>query len=243
MSFRSADIEILPLNRVEIAIEPWSWPFAITRRGEIDRHFARIQRERPAVWNGRVLLLKHYAIDDGGVLRGACFETDFASLCAWRDWKLPDACVYNIFAAAALRGSDGGYLVGEMAPSTANAGLLYFPCGTPEPGDVDAGGFLDLAGNLFRELREETGLDSGALDAEAGWTMVRDGGYIAVLKVLTAAENTQALRARIMNYIAREERPEFADIRILASPADFTPAMPRFVTAYLQNVWRARAGS
>ncbi len=229
---------IVALDRVEIAVEPWVWPFAAERRGDIDRHFAEIQRERPAVWNGRVLLLKHYAIGER-VLRGTCFETDFASLCAWRDWQFPDASVCNIFAAAALRGSDGGYLVGEMARSTANAGRLYFPCGTPEPGDVDGGGFLDLAGNLRRELLEETGLDIGALVAQAGWAILREGCYIALLKPLAAAESAQALRARIMRHIAREERPELADIRILRSPADFAPAMPRFVTGYLENVWRS----
>lgn len=231
-------VEIVALDRVEIRFAAWKWPFAAGRRGDIARHFAELQREHPAVWNGRVVLLKDYAVGDG-VLRGVCFETDFASFCAWRDWQCPDASVHNIFAAAALRGSDGDYLVGAMAPSTANAGRLYFPCGTPEPGDIDAGGCLDLAGNLSRELLEETGLDMGELDAAPGWTMVRDGGYIALLKVLTAAEDAQALRTRIMSYLAREERPELADIRILRSPADFTPAMPRFVTAYLENVWRS----
>jgi hypothetical protein len=108
MSFRAPNIQIIGFDRIEIAVEPWRWEFAITRREEIDRHFAGRQRERPALWNGRVLLLNSYEIRNG-VLRGSSFETDYASFLAWRDWDFPDGGVFNIFAAAALRGADGAY--------------------------------------------------------------------------------------------------------------------------------------
>jgi len=232
-----SDIETVKINRVEIAVEPWRWEFADTRRDDIDRHFAAMQRQRSALWNGRVLLLHRYAIYTGN-LNGACFETDYASFTAWRSWSFPDASVFNVFAAAALRAADGAYLVGEMASSTANAGMLYFPCGTPEPGDVDSAGFLDVAGNLGRELREETGLDVGSLNAESDWTMVRDRCYIALLKPVTAAENAETLRRRIMRHLASEPRPELVDIRIVRGPADLDARMPRFVVAFLENVWR-----
>jgi hypothetical protein len=224
------------IDRVEITVESWSWAFADDRRDDIARHFARIQANRSGVWNGRVLLLNRCAVR-GGVLRGACFETDFASLCAWRDWNFPDAGVYNIFAAAALRAADGAYLLGEMAPSTANAGMLYFPCGTPEPGDVRAGAELDLEGNLQRELLEETGIEIAELAAEPGWTMVRDGCYLALLKRLTARQNADEFRARIMRYIASEEQPEFTNVHIVRGPAHFDPRMPRFVTTFLSDIW------
>src|ERR1700740_2316866 len=106
-------IEIVALDDAEVVFEPWSWNFAIERREEIGRHFSRLQSERSGIWNGRVLLLNRYAID-GRMLRGACFETDYASFCAWRDWKFPDAGVHNIFPAAALRSGAGAYLLGEM---------------------------------------------------------------------------------------------------------------------------------
>lgn len=228
------DIEIVALDRVEITREPWSWRFALERRAEIDSHFAQILRA--GMWNGRILLLNRYAICDGA-LRGNCFETDYASLCAWRDWGFPDRSACNIFAAAALRGADGGFLVGEMAPGTANAGMLYFPCGTPEPDDVAADGMLDLEGNLTRELLEETGLAIDPCRCEAGWTLVRDGGYLALLKLVTAPQTAEELHGRILHYIAGEKRPELTDIRIVRSAADFHPAMPRFVQAYLRDFW------
>jgi len=230
------DVEIAALDDAEIRLEPWRWPFAAERRGEIDRHFARLQSKRSGVWNGRALLLRRYVIRDR-VLRGACFETDYASLCAWRDWQFPDSGVCNFFFVAALRSADGAYLVGEMAQDTAAAGLLYFPCGTPEPDDIGADGMFDLGGNLRRELLEETGLEVGELNSEPGWTLVRDRSYVGLLKRLTARQNAEELRARIMRHIGAEERPELVDIHILRGPSDFNERMPPFVTLFLEAVW------
>ncbi len=232
----ATEIEIVALDRTEIVFEPWSWRFAAERRGEIDRHFAEIQRERCGVWNGRIVMLNRCAVS-GGTLHGGWFETDYASFCAWRDWEFPDATVRNVFAVAALQSADGVFVVGEMAPTTVNGGKVYFPCGTPEPGDVDARGVLDLEANLARELTEETGIEIGEVRAEPGWTMVRDRGYIALLKRVTAVQNAEELRARITRHLTSERQPEFTDIRFVRSPADFVAAMPPFVTAYLRDFW------
>ena len=237
----ASDIEIAALEGAQIGLEWWSWPFAGERRDEIAAYFADLQRARSDVWNGRVLLLKNYAIE-AAMLRGTCFETDFASFCAWRDWSFPDASVYNVFAAAALCAADGPFLVGEMAASTANAGLLTFPAGTPEPDDVDAAGIFDLAAHLGREFLEETGIALSELHTEPGWTMVRDRCYLALVKRVTSAQSAAELRGRIMNHIGREQRPEFVDIRTVRSPADFDPAMPRFLTAFLTHYWTRLGG-
>jgi 8-oxo-dGTP pyrophosphatase MutT (NUDIX family) len=231
-----ADIEIGTLDRADIRLAPWVWPFAVQRRGEIDAYFAKLQRERPGVWNGRVLLLNHYEIRER-VLHGTCFETDYASFSAWRGLDHPDASVFNVFADAAVLTADGAYLVGEMAPDTAAAGKLYFPSGTPEPDDLDASGMLDVEGNLRRELLEETGLNAVELSPEPGFSLVRDGGYIALIKTLRARQSAQELRNRMMKYIESEERPELIDIRIVRSAADFDRAMSPYVMAYLTHCW------
>ena len=184
-----------------------------------------------------MLLLNRYEIGDG-VLRGSSFETDYACFLAWRDWGFPDAGVFNVFAAAALRAADGAYLVGEMAQSTAGAGQLYFPCGTPDLNDIGVGGVLDLAGSLSRELLEETGIDIGTLAAEPGWCLVRDSGFIAAMKRLTAHQSAEELRSGIMRHLAGEAQPEFSDIRIVRGPADLNSRMPHFLVAFLQQEWR-----
>lgn len=237
MLSNTPNIEIAEIHRLEIAVEAWPWEFARARREEIDRRFVERQREAPTLWNGRVLLLHRYAVSDG-VLQGACFETDYASFLAWRDWAFPDANVFNIFAAAALQTADGAFLVGEMGPSTASAGSVYFPCGTPDPEDINFEGAVDLAGSVSRELLEETGVDIATLVAEPGWTMVHDRGFVALMKRLKTREGAEELRARIKTNLAKQARPEFCDIHIIRGRADLDHRMPRFVVAYLEEAWR-----
>jgi 8-oxo-dGTP pyrophosphatase MutT (NUDIX family) len=233
------DIEIGTLDRAEIRFEPWLWPFATRRRAEIDNYFSELKRVRTGVWNGRVLLFKNCEIA-ARVLRGTCFETDYASFCAWRALagsEDNEAGVVNVFADAAILTADGAYLAGEMASDTAAAGKIYFPSGTPEPDDLDAAGLLDFEGNVRRELLEETGVAAEELAAQPGFRFVRDGSSMALVKTLCARQNAETLRGRIMKHIESEERPELVDIRILRSAADFEPAMPRYVTAFLTHCW------
>jgi 8-oxo-dGTP pyrophosphatase MutT (NUDIX family) len=229
-------LKIVPLERAVIKVEPWEWKFAVSRRAEIDRHFAARQQRQPALWNGRVILLKDYRIESG-TLFGSSFETDFASFMAWRDWGFPDRGVFNVFAMAAVCAGDGGYLIGEMAEHTASAGRLYFPCGTPDPEDV-ADGMLDLDGSASRELFEETGIEIGTLVARPGWTLVRDRNFIALIRRLTSADNARELRARVMRRLASVTQPEFSDIRIVRERNDLTAQMPQFVIAFLESVWQ-----
>jgi hypothetical protein len=52
---------------------------------------------------------------------------------------------------------------------------------------------------------------------------------------LRAREDADTLRTRILKHLARELQPELADICVVRGPADFDPAMPRFVTAFLEQ--------
>lgn len=233
-------LPVVPVERLDFSFAPRPWSFAVERRGEIDRHFQRLQAVRPAVWNGRVLLLHDHAID-GTVFRGRYFETDYASFLAWRDWDFPDRAVTNCFAMGALRTADGAFLLGEMAPHTANAGKIYFPGGTPDPDDV-VDGRVDLAGNLWREIEEETGLTPADLAATAGWHGVIGGARIALIKLLQAREDAETLRARILAHIKAQRQSELSDIRVVRRPADLGATVPAFVPAFLDHAWsRLRA--
>ena len=226
----------IAIDRLELGVAPYPWPFAHARRGEIDVHFAALRHALPDLWNGRVLLMKDMAIA-GGVLRGTFFETGFADFMAWRDWGFPDRSVINCFAMGALRASDGAYLLGVMSRFTANAGRIYFPAGTPDPGDI-SGDTVDLLGSVLRELEEETGLETREFSVAPDWTAIVAGPRLALMKAIAAGRPAEELRLAVLRHLASEPRPELADVRIVRSPADFDPAMPEFVTTYLSSVWR-----
>ena len=50
------ELSVIPIERVDMRVAPQTWRFAVERRAEIDAHFAELKREKPAVWNGRVLI-------------------------------------------------------------------------------------------------------------------------------------------------------------------------------------------
>jgi 8-oxo-dGTP pyrophosphatase MutT (NUDIX family) len=228
----SEAVSIVHLDRLQLAFAPQRWAFADERRAEIDAYFEALQRENPAIWNGRMLLLHEHAMADG-IFRGRYLETDYASFAAWRHWGRPPAAVHDSFSAAAIVAADGAILLGVMGAQTANAGGIYFPCGTPDPKCI-VSGEVDLAFSVRRELKEETGFDITEFAAEPGWTTVFDTSLIAHIKVLRSRDSAEALRARVLDHLARERQPELSDIRLVHGAADFDPAMPRFVTGFLE---------
>ena len=223
--------QLIPLDRLDLRFVPQSWPFADERRVEIDAFFAELQRENPALWNGRVLLMHRHVVTNG-VFEGEYLETDYASFLAWRRWGGPPAGVRDCFSAAAVVSADGAVLLGEMGPQTANAGKIYFPCGTPDPSDI-IDGKVDLAWSVERELKEETGIDIAELSVEPGWLAVIDAPLIVQVKTLRSTQPAGELRARMLAHLASEQRPELSDIHLVRSPQDHTHAMPPFVTAWL----------
>jgi len=230
------EISIVALDHVAFSVAPREWPFARARGAEIAAHFAARRADTPALWNGRMLLLHEWSLASGS-MGGMFFETDFANYMAWRDWDFPDVSVTNCFSMGVIRSADGAYLLGVMGAHTANAGKIYFPAGLPDPSDV-AGGAVDLAANVAREVAEETGLTGADVSAQPGWCAVFAGARIALMQLLQANAPAVDLRARVLAHVAREARPELADVRIVKSKADFDPMMPPFVTAYLEHVLR-----
>ncbi|MCK1364017.1 NUDIX hydrolase [Bradyrhizobium sp. 62] len=231
----------LTIHRVttlDLAVRPIVWPFAEERRDEIATHFAEKQRERPKIWNGRVLIGRDALFTDGH-LAATYFETDFASFLAWRDWGFPDKAVFNGFGMGALRSSDGAFVMGEMAQHTANAGRIYFPSGTPDLDDV-RGDTLDIPGSVIRELEEETGLTAADYRVEPDWHCVVTGPAIAMLQIINLDMPGDVARARIEANLAREAEPELSAIHLVRGMSDLTPSMPRFVTAFVEQQFALR---
>ncbi|WP_314947844.1 NUDIX hydrolase [Bradyrhizobium cosmicum] len=226
------------VTTLDLAVRPIVWAFAEERRADITAHFAEKQRERPRLWNGRVLLGRDAVFTDGH-LAATYFETDFASFLAWRDWGFPDTAVFNGFGMGALRTSDGAFIMGEMAQHTANEGRIYFPSGTPDLDDI-RDGVLDIRGSVVRELGEETGLTATEYWAEPDWHCVVTKEAIAMIQILNLDMPGDAARARIEANLAREAEPELSAIHLVRGVSDLTPSMPRFVTAFVEQQFASR---
>jgi 8-oxo-dGTP pyrophosphatase MutT (NUDIX family) len=221
------------VTTLDLRLDPWSWQFAEQRRTEIDAHFAKLRLEKPQLWNGRILLARDPDFT-GERFSASYFETDFASFLAWRDWGFPDPDVFNGFGMGALRCANGAFVLGEMGQHTANAGRIYFPSGTPDRDDV-RGDAVDISGSVAREVLEETGIAPADYRAHPHWDCVVSGAAVAMIRILQVDTSGEALRAKIEANLASQAEPELAAIHLVRAASDFTAAMPRFVTAFLER--------
>ena len=229
--------EITRVPRVAARLVEHRWEWAERNGQAIAANWERRREKTPAIFNGRVLMVaktRHL----GDLLEAEFFATDYANLIGWTDMGHPDPSVANGFAMGALRTADGAFILGRMAEHTANAGRLYFPCGTPDLSDVTATGEVDLAGSLVREIGEETGLAAHELTVEPGWVVVREAGLLAFMQLARLGLEAEEARARILAHLAADPKPELADIRLVRSLADVEGApMPPVVPAFLRDAF------
>lgn len=219
------------VTTLDLIVDNWRWPFAAERRADIDAHFATQREAKPALFNGRVLLARAPRVD-GETFSARYFETDFASFLAWRDWGFPDKTVFNAPGSGALRGSDGGFVMGEMAAHTSNAGKIYFPSGTPDLNDIGYGR-VDLAGSVAREVAEETGLFASDFAADPIWHLVCDGQLLAMIRILDMPRAADDIRICIEANLRSQRNPELCAAHVVRNMADIHAAMPSFVAAFI----------
>ncbi len=218
------------------------WRFTSERAGEIAQLWGELSRDKPAMFNGRVLLQSRGDVI-GDRFEADYFETDYAAFVAWLRWGAPQpdaAHIRNGFAMGALRSRDGAYLLGVMGGHTYNAGKIYFAAGTPDPSDITGHGEVDLAGSLLRELAEETGLTADEVSVGDDWTLVLSHERCAFLREVRLDLPADEARALIRDRLSRQAVPELSDIAIARSAADIDETrMPPFLQAFLKAAFAA----
>ncbi|MEQ1672861.1 MAG: NUDIX hydrolase, partial [Hyphomicrobium sp.] len=144
------------------------WTYAEEHAGVIERDWQLAARVRPSYFNGVIHLLDQLS-DVDGVLCGRLLRTDFKSYLYWRTAGFPDTGVRDGFGSALIRSADGAILLGRQRAGNVNGGLAYLPGGFIDARDVDAGGGIDIAASIIRELAEETGLRREDVTIEPGF--------------------------------------------------------------------------
>lgn len=237
------DDRIFRIDAIDARHEPRDWPFAHDNAGKIAQLWREKLAANPALWNGRVLLQHRgetVAEGERTIFRAGYFETDYSCFLAWRaagspEFGEPGWRVRNGFAMAALRASDGAFLLGEMGPQTANAGMVYFAAGTPDPSDL-VEDRVDLFGSVVRELEEETGLAPHEVAIGEGWTVVTDTGRVAFMREVRIDLPAEEARAMIRARLAEQAEPELSDIVIVREAGDIDAGrMPVFMQHFLRD--------
>jgi 8-oxo-dGTP pyrophosphatase MutT (NUDIX family) len=228
-------MRIVTVRLLELPIVDHHWPWREDNADRIAERWARSLEAKPALFDGRVLMMRGGAAA-ADLYEANFFETDFSAFLAWQDLGFPDKSVRNGFGMAALRGSDGGFVLGVMADHTANAGRIYFPAGTPDRSDIrDAA--VDLAGSVERELLEETGLARPEVAFEDRWHVVEFGTKTGFLRPVSVDAPAAEVAAEIDARLRRQVRPELSGMHVVRRRADVDPArMPDFLVHWFESV-------
>jgi 8-oxo-dGTP pyrophosphatase MutT (NUDIX family) len=233
----------LPISRIDqldMGLDDWVWPFIAEHKSEIDQNWEATIARSPRIFDGEVLLQHGWRVENG-IYHGRYFKTRYRNFLGWRALGFPGVPVRNGFSMAALRSTDGAFLLGKMAEHTANPGMIYFAAGTPDLTDI-IDGRVDLEANVMRELREETGLTADDVSIEPGWTLITDIGRAAFMRSLSIALPAEDARAEILTRMKTLDDDELVDIIIVRGLADIDRhRMPAFVVAYLEHMFREAA--
>ncbi len=216
------------------------WEFSDRYRGEIDAHWVRRRQENPGFFNGRVFIMEPPRIEDSRI-DARLVETDFADFLYWKDHDFPDRSVRDGFGSALIRARDGEVLLARQISGNLNAGLVYMPGGFIDPNDVDGDGRVDIASSVGRELMEETGLAAGDMHRQPGFLVTLLGPHVSIAVEYRVPLAAEALRARLLLNIARQEQPELSDFLVVRDASqlvaeDIAPFTRHAVAAVLDGV-------
>jgi hypothetical protein len=65
---------------------------------------------------------------------------------------------------------------------------------------------------------------------------------VAMIRILDVDITGEALRARIETNLAGQRQPELTRVHLVRDSSDFTAAMPRFVTAFIEAQFATPTG-
>lgn len=220
------------VETIDASIEPFDWELPRRFAAEIEAYWQKVAEGKPHYFNGTVLV-QHYGRVEGTTFRAGYAPVEYKQFLAFLKLELPSPGVRNGFGMAALRARDGAFLLGQMGPNTANAGMIYFAAGTPDLNDVKDGK-VDIAGSVIREMCEETGLTPGDVTIGQGWTSILLERRVAFMRPVSIDLPATEARKLMLARMSAGGDDELSDIVIIrpGDPLD-DARMPSFMQAYL----------
>ena len=240
---KQASIETVQrIDRCRLSVGISAWAYALDNAENIDTHWEKAKAESPFFFNGVVHMIDEMRIE-AGVLKAQLLVTDFKSYLYWRNNGYPDAGVLDGFGSALLRASDGAVLLGRQREGNINSGLAYLPGGFIDARDVAAGGTVDLASSIARELTEETGLDVADLAQRPGFYLTCTNAQVSFAVEFVSRRTALSLKTEIEKHLSQDPKSELTDIIVVRTSADLEGlAMPPYACVLMLELFKDKAG-
>lgn len=208
---------ILPVEMVDVRLDPAPHPFESGNGEAIERNWLEEKTANPALFDGTVVLLSQLSYTRGR-LEGRCHAIRFATFMLWRRQQaVPNA--EHAYAHAVLVSRDNALVAIRMGRHTVNAGSVYFAAGSFEPCDFREG-VADVDFNMIREVGEETGLDIAGLRRGRRYHVFSTPAGTAIFRRYHLEADADEIAARIREFVAGDPDPEIDGPVIIRSPND-----------------------
>jgi len=220
---------ILPVDDIDVVLDPLPHPFERDNAEAILTNWQREIVAKPALFDGTVVLLSELGYA-GGRLFGRCHAVRYSTFMYWRTDRV--GTVAHAFAHPMLVTKDNALVAIRMAAHTVNAGRVYFAAGSFEPEDFPDGR-VDAHGNMVREVLEETGLDISNLRRdERHYALATERGTVIFRRYFLDA-GADEVAVRIRDFVASQTDPEIEGPVVIRDaldlPQGLMPHMPPLI--------------
>ncbi|WP_018240162.1 DNA mismatch repair protein MutT [Ensifer sp. BR816] len=231
-----AEGTIFSVSEIDIEVSPEPHPFHLAEAERARESWQREIAANPHLFDGRMVLQRAICIADGRIAALAHI-VPYSTFLWWRRTRGPGAC--HLFGMPMLLSSDGAMIAIRMGAHTANPGQVYSPGGSLEPEDI-VDGRCDVAGNIAREVREETGLSLSEATADPGWHAIHLDGTVTVFRVFRLAATADEVVARVAAHVADDPHPEIDGAVAIRGPEPHAHNYPAFIPPMLDWLFARR---
>lgn len=217
------------VEHADVRVVPGALAYTEENKVAIAANWEQERALKPALFDGEVFLAPEATLHNG-LLRAGFRRTSFATLMYWRKDHHVER-PWHIFAVGVIVSREGHLIAARMSSQSAADGRVYFPAGSIDDHDITEGR-VDHAGNMRREVMEETGLDLNAAHAEKGFTLVSANRSIALFRRYSFDMPTRELVQKIEAHMHAQEDAELAAIIPVTAKGQMGDATPSYVRAF-----------
>jgi 8-oxo-dGTP pyrophosphatase MutT (NUDIX family) len=217
MSFDLPRNVILPVDAVDVRLDPGPHPFALDNAEAIVENWQCEMAAKPALFDGTVVLLSQLAYRDNRLV-GRCHAVNYSTFMLWRK-RRENSGAEHAYAHAVLVAGDNALVAIRMGSHTVNAGRVYFAAGSFEPIDF-RDGQIDVDFNMIREVREETGLDLSHAPRGKRYHVLSTASGTVMFRRFHETAPAEEIARRISAFVATEAEPEIEGPVIIRHAAD-----------------------